>query len=123
MLANILLAAALLTTPDSPGAQSHVLTTSELEAVLPGSWIIDTEIPYSFCCYPEMFYSRGEYVRHADNYEAHGTYRISDNRVCVVAEREEELCRLVMVDAKGQYWISKKHSPQSFRRITINKLD
>jgi hypothetical protein len=122
VLAIILLSGLLWSASDDPNAQSRALTTNELEALLRGTSIIEPHRPNSCCWYPEMFAGRGEYVRYADNYEAHGTYRFQDGQICVLAEREEELCRHVMVDAEGHYWISRPHSPQSFKRIEISKL-
>ena len=122
MLAHLLLAAMLWSPPSGPDPQSRVLKTSELETILRGAWIIDAHIPYSYCCYPEMFHRYGEYVRHSDNFEAHGTYRFKGDEVCVVAEQEEELCRRVMVDSRGRYWISRSHRPNSYKLIAISPL-
>ena len=121
MLAGMLLAAALLSPTDGPGPQSRALTTSELETVLRGTSIIDAYRPYSFCCYPEVFLRNGDYVRHEDNFEAHGSYRIKDNQVCTKAEEEEELCRRVIVDANGEYWIGRSQPRESMRRISIRR--
>jgi hypothetical protein len=104
----------------APGEQKEgprVLTTSELTELLPGTYILQDEVP-DLQNHPEEFHKNGEYVRWADNSEDHGRFRIRDNMLCTVAEREPELCRFIIEAMDGEYWLVSL--PQKrLRKISI----
>ena len=98
------------------------LTTNELEALLPGNRIVEADAQVSYMRTPEEFHKNGSYVRHADNYEAHGKYRFKNDAVCDHALGEQEVCRKILTDDKGQYWIAGRDNPGHLTRITIQPL-
>lgn len=98
------------------------LTTHELEALLPGTRIVEADVSVSYMRTPEEFHKNGSYVRHADNYEAHGKYSVRDNSVCDHALGEQAICRKILIDKEGRYWINSRDNPRHLTRITIQPL-
>ena len=98
------------------------LSTAELETLLRGSWITQPDRRVSYMRNPEEFHENGSYVLHGDNYEAHGKYSFRDNAVCDQAERNPEVCRRVLIDKHGQYWIVGRYNPRLVERISVQPL-
>ena len=87
---------------------ARTLKTSELKALLRGSWITEADIPDSQSATrtARFFWASGKYTADFDNYEAVGNYRIAGNRVCMTELGEKPDCRAILVDVAGQYWIT-----------------
>lgn len=98
------------------------LTPSELETLLRGSRIVEADISVSYMRTPEEFHKNGSYVRHADNYEAHGKYSFRDGAVCVTADQDPEVCRKITIDQEGRYWITSRNNPRLLIRISVAPL-
>jgi len=98
------------------------LTTSELETLLRGSRITQPDRRESYMRTPEEFRENGSYVRHEDNFEAHGKYGFRDGAVCVAAEQDPEICRKIMIDENGRYWITSRNNTRLLIRISVAPL-
>lgn len=98
------------------------LATSELETLLRGSQIIEADIRVSYMRTPEEFHQNGRYVRHADNYEANGKYSFRHDAVCDRAYGEPEVCRKILVDQAGRYWIVGRENPRLLVKIDVKPL-
>ena len=122
----MLLAWALVTaSAPSAGAESteyRRLTTSELVTLLSGSTFTQPDRQYSWQRTPEEFHKDGTYIRHADNFEGRGSYNIQGGSVCVTETREREICRQVMIDRDGQYWITKRNNMPGLIRISVGPI-
>jgi hypothetical protein len=119
MALSLLIAGALLA--PAPADAPRLLRTNELRTKVRGSTI--TRIN-SFPGAPlerEYFWVGGRYGGEFDNYEAYGSYRIASDEVCVRAEGEKEGCFSILVDGRGQYWMSTPTSGGPFR-VTIAKI-
>lgn len=117
---------ALLIAPSPTTAESlpyHWLATSELETLLRGSRIIeaDNNRP-SYMRTPEIFSRNGHHARYADNYEHHGKYSIRNGAVCDQAMGEQEVCRHILVDKDGRYWIVGRENPSVVVQISVIPL-
>lgn len=106
----------------TPAAPTKWLTTRQLERLLTGSRLVQINRPKSYMRNPEEFRSSGTYVRHEDNFEARGTFRFNNNRVCVIAERDPEVCRRILVDSKGAHWIELPHAKGRLERVSVTTL-
>ena len=95
------------------------LAASELQDLLIGSRITQPDRQPSYARVPEDFLRDGTHIFHADNYEGRGRYYVRDNSVCVNHERRREICRHVMIDQQGQYWISKRNGQPGLIRISV----
>ena len=118
------LVAALLvsTSPADQNSTYRWLTTAELGQLLRGSRITQPDRRESYMRSPEEFHENGSYVVHGDNYEAHGKYSFKDDAVCAQAERDPEVCRRILIDRDGRYWIVGRYSPRFIERISIQPL-
>ena len=99
----------------------HWVRTTQLEALLRGSRIVEAGTRPDYMRTPEEFRRNGEYVRFADNYEAHGKYSIKDGEVCVEVDRAPEACRRVLFDKEGQYWIAGRENSRVLIKVTIQR--
>jgi hypothetical protein len=109
---------------ESPPKDAHYrwLTTIEVELLLRGSRIVEEDNRPSYMKTPEHFQENGHYVRHADNFEAHGSYTFRDGQVCDQAEREAEVCRRVLIDKDGRYWIVERYNQRLLTNISVKPL-
>lgn len=94
----------------------------ELESLLRGSRITQPDRRESYMRTPEEFHKNGSYVRHEDNFEAHGKYSFKDDAVCAQAEQDPEVCRRVLIDKDGRYWIVGRYNPRLVERISVKPL-
>jgi hypothetical protein len=124
MVLNILATATLIGFAQVPSGEQlcHRLTTAELEALLRGSRITQPDRPARYMRTPEEFRENGTYVRFEDNFEARGTYTFKDDAVCVTAERDPEVCRRLMLDKSGTYWISSRNNSHLLVRISVEAI-
>jgi hypothetical protein len=85
----------------------HILTTRELRSLIPGSYIVKSDIPESlrYMNQPEEFRQNGRYIYNSDNFEAHGTFTIKNNMVCTKTDSRAEFCRYIIVDQDRRYWL------------------
>lgn len=98
------------------------LTTNELDALLRGSIVVeDANVP-SYTKTPEEFRRDGSHVRYADNYEAHGKYAFRDNAVCDQELGKRELCRGVLIDKEGRYWIVSREVPGLLVKVSVRPI-
>lgn len=98
------------------------LINGELEALLRGTRIMEADDRSSYMRTPEEFHKDGSYVRHADNYEAHGKYTFRNGAVCDYAYGEREVCRRILIDKEGRYWIIGRYNSQIMVRVSIQPL-
>lgn len=68
----------------------------------------------------EFFGRNGRYGGEFDNYDAIGTYQITNRQVCV-REQFEGGCRSIYIDAQGQYWMTFEKNGHT-RRIWLSKI-
>ena len=98
------------------------LTPAEMETLLRGYRIVEADNRPSWMHTPEEFHQDGSYVLHGDNYEAHGKYSFRNDTVCVQAERDPEVCRRILIDKDGRYWIVGRYNPHLIERISVKPL-
>jgi len=123
MLMNILVAALLGISSPAPSIPPYRwLTASELETLLRGSLIVEADVRANYLRTREEFHRNGNYVRHDHNYEAHGKYTFRDDAVCDQALGDQEVCRRVLIDAHGRYWIIARTNAQYIVRISVEAL-
>ena len=120
-LATLIIAASLSSAAVAGLKDSRWLVTDELEQLLK-EWITQPDIRDYHLRNPEYFYEGGEYVRHGDNYEEHGTYRFKDNLICTIAGKGGEVCRMIVLDEKGRYWMFQTLPWPRFDRMEISKI-
>ena len=97
------------------------LTSSELEALIRGTRMVENNNKPSYMKTPEEFRRDGSHVRYADNYEAHGKYRIKDDEVCVEADGASESCRRLLLDKDGQYWIVGREKSRLLIKVSVQR--
>ena len=61
-------------------------------------------------------------LRLGDNFEAHGSYTFRDGEVCDRAERDPEVCRRVLIDKDGRYWIVGRFNQRLLTNISVKPL-
>ena len=116
-------ALAVVASPEASGSPSYRwLTTGELGTLLRGSRIVEADDRPSWMHTPEEFSSNGNYVLYADNYEAHGKYSFRNDAVCVQAERDPEVCRRILIDNHGRYWIVGRDNSGLVKEISVKPL-
>jgi hypothetical protein len=98
------------------------LNTSELEALLRGSRIVEADNMPSYMKTPEDFHQNGRHVRYADNYEGHGKYSFRDSAVCDQEIGGQEVCRRILIDKQGRYWIVSRDDPRLLVKISVKPL-
>ena len=98
------------------------LTSGELDSVLRGSRIIEADARESYMRTPELFHQNGSYARYSDNYEVHGKYSFRNDAVCDQAVGEPEVCRKILVDQAGRYWIVGRENPRLLVRIDVKPI-
>ena len=96
------------------------LTSSQLEALLRGSRIVEADNRPDYMRTPEEFRRNRHYVRFADNYEAHGSYSFEGDELCVEADGKT-VCRRLLLDKYGQHWIVGRENSQSLTKITVQR--
>lgn len=105
-----------------PNPAYRWLSTTELDALIRGSIVVeDTNAP-SYMKTPEEFCRDGWYVRYADNYEAHGKYAFRDNAVCDQELGKREVCRGVLIDKQGRYWIVNREAPGLLLKVSVKPI-
>ena len=98
----------------------HALTTQELKAVVPGSSIGRPSTGYESAV--EQFWKDGTYLQLADNSGDEGTYTIKDGRICIQSRYHKNLCRYLLRDQDGQYWLTMDDLPNGLNyRVGISK--
>ena len=123
MFAKLALTTAAFFGMAAPDTQARTLKTSELKALLRGSWITEADIPdpHNAASTARFFWATGRYTGEFDNYEAVGTYRIARNRVCMTELGEKPDCRAILVDVAGQYWMTTS-APGDLVHISVGKI-
>lgn len=103
------------------------LTTSELQALVPGTLIKSdlsrTEVRTTDG--GEIFHADGAYTKLADRASINGTYSIESGRICISLETTRTRdCRVIQVEAPGKYHFARP-SPApdtSAWPITVERL-
>ena len=123
VLAGTVLALVLLSASSAPAAAPRLLTTSELRTLFVGSLVSRADLPkeQSAADQPEQFNPGGTWMLHADNYEERGSYLFRNNLVCVRAEQGAEVCRFVIRDPDGKYWIVRTLNPPDYKNVRFSK--
>ena len=124
MLKNILMAAMLVGAPPEKSANPPYrwLDTGELDTLLRGYRIVEADNRPSHLRTREEFHQNGNYVRYEHNYEAQGKYKFSQDAVCDHAIGEGEICRKILVDSMGQYWIIARNNSKIIIRISVTPI-
>lgn len=122
-IVSILLTALFISTSPATAEKPHYrwLTTGELENLLRGNRITQPDKP-AYQRTPEEFHKNGWHVLYADNYEAHGKYTFRNDSVCDQELGHKEICRKILIDDQGRYWIVSRTNSRLLNRISIQPL-
>ncbi len=97
----------------------HVLTTKQLKVIVPGHSIGEPYLSYESGV--EQFRRDGTYLQLGDNFQDPGTYTIKDSMICIRSESYKSLCRFLLVDNEGQYWLITDLSKKTYHKVVISK--
>jgi len=117
---SVSVVSALLISSVESKTAPHILTTEELKVAVPGHSIGRADVlPHE--SQVEQFRMDGTYLMLGDNFQDPGKYILRDNMICIQSVSYKTMCRFLLVDQHGYYWLVRDLTKKSYRKVVISK--